>query len=186
MRVFIRNLALSASCFLLATTANASGSILTYKGTKFGVSEGEFIKQHPNQGFVCSDSRIYSGRECRSALATYANAKADTVAVFFDDKLALMVISLDIPSSDITQGAIIDTIVPNQLAEQYGQPNKTQWPVTVEGGTLWTKRWDMQSGDTVAYVHSHHVINGQIFDFRNVSLSSKAANNLIKKTPSDM
>ncbi|NPT58676.1 hypothetical protein [Paraburkholderia elongata] len=152
---------------------------ITYKGTKFGVSEKVFYEQHQNEGFVCSDAPPTSvGRWCSSEVTTYGNLKAQTTAQFLDDRLVLVSIFFRDPP-DIASEATIDKNIVSQLEHHYGSPDEIKWPIEAEnGGKIWKKVWHKKNGSSVTYLHYLSIVNGSKFETRSVFLQSKDADKL--------
>lgn len=163
---------------LFSANVSAETSEVTYKGTRLGVSEAAFIKQHTNDGFVCSDAPSpNTGRWCRSIVATYGGIHSDTTAIFINNKL--IALSIAIPNSDnlVTQIANEASIV-TQLEHQYGKADETEWPdESKQGAEFWKKVWHKKNGSSVEYLHAKLSLNnGTMFsETMNVFLYSKEA-----------
>lgn len=166
--------------FALASSIAAESDDISYKGTKFGVSEKTFSLQRQNEGFLCTDAPNGNvGRWCQSEVATYLNFKTHTTVQFLDDKLLIVSVFFN-PPTDVASSATMDDIIVSQIEHRYGTTNKTEWPKEVNGGKLWKKVWHGKNGSSIEYQHHISTTSPLNLDTRSVFLMSKDADKLVR------
>lgn len=81
---------LSPFCCANAQSQHAQQEI-TFKGTRLGVSEKQFLAEQDNQGYVCNVPADKVGRRCESKVATYAGYAGKISVLFLRDRLTLLI-----------------------------------------------------------------------------------------------
>jgi len=119
--------------FVADARATTTANEISYKGSRFGVSEKVFLQQHSNEGFVCAEAPTKVGRWCSGKATTYVNWNTETTAQFLDNKLVLVSVFFR-ESADGTLEAMIDTAIVSSLAKRYGPSNEVAWPSQTKNG----------------------------------------------------
>jgi hypothetical protein len=162
--------------FLVSSTAHAMDEI-SYKNTKFGITEATFIQKFSTENFLCKTAVSGVGRQCESSRSTYADEPANnTMAFFLNDELIAVSIFFSGKKESLSKNLQYSLLI-QALEGKYGAKRKIE-EKKEKGFYVETHKWNDSLGHQISFIFTDSKSAGS---FASIHIESENGTKLFNK-----